>query len=181
VEAASFLAADMKFEGVTVAFSWPSEGLALSYPADGDQAQISVERNSLVNLLKAIRRTPGVNHIHVVAHSMGGRVVTGAVKWLAEQPQTVSGLLHDVVFAAPDVNSTTFRDSIVNLAKLSHRVTLYASSYDQALICSNYLYRGQRAGQAGDTIVVDARIETVDVTNAEEQSSWRWLKDNWLY
>lgn len=170
VESASFLAADMKFPGVTIVFSWPSEGLAVRYPAD--EKEVRNSRISFVEFLGAVREAAGAHPVNLVTHSMGGRLIADALEWMAAQPGFKKPLLHHLIFATPDVDTTLFGQVLPSFAKTSDRVTLYASSADQALLCSQALHHGDRAGQAGDGIVVVKSLETVDASKVEPRSTW---------
>ena len=78
--------------------------------------------------------------------------------------------IHNVIFAAPDVYVARFGQLADTLEKSADRVTLYASSADQALYCSQLFHEGPRAGQTGENLVLHPRIETIDVTNSETRT-----------
>lgn len=179
VEAASFLAADMKFRGVTIVFSWPSEGFAPLYGAD--EKEVRNSRKGFVEFLQAVRDATGAYPVNLIAHSMGGRLITDGLEWIAGQGNLKKPILHHLIFAAPDVDAWLFTDVIPSFVKSAERVTLYASSYDQALLCSETIHHGTRAGQA-DPLVVKQNIETIDVTKAEPRSALAKVAalDRWL-
>ncbi len=80
-------------------------------------------------------------------------------------------VLNQVVMAAPDVNATKFRTSIVDKIKDAARnFTLYASSKDIALLTSDIL-RGSdypRLGQGGDDRQVFPDIQTLQTIDASD-------------
>ena len=78
---ATQIAADMRFGGVTVLFTWPSKSDLLGYGYDKDSATAS--RDALEALLREVGQTPGVGKIHILAHSMGGWLSMEALRELA--------------------------------------------------------------------------------------------------
>jgi TRAP-type C4-dicarboxylate transport system substrate-binding protein/esterase/lipase superfamily enzyme len=167
-ESAASIIADLQFRGVGVVFSWPSDGAALQYPHD--EAEEGASEQNFVEVLQSIRGIQGDQLVDVVAHSMGNRVVTGAVRLIAANPNVQKPILHQLILAAPDVYTVTFNQVIGDMIRLSDRVTLYASAADQALRCSELLHQGPRAGLAGPDLVVTKGLDTIDVSKAEQQS-----------
>lgn len=166
-ESAASLMTDLKFKGPGLVFSWPSDGAALQYAHDESEEEVS--RESFRNVLLALRAA-GIRRIDVVAHSMGNRVVTGALELIAADPNERKPILHHLVLAAPDIYTARFAQVIGSMRKLSDRVTLYASSADQALYCSQIIHQGSRAGQAGPNRPIHKSLDTIDVSNAEATS-----------
>jgi esterase/lipase superfamily enzyme/TRAP-type C4-dicarboxylate transport system substrate-binding protein len=170
LEAGSLLASDINFRGILIVFSWPSDGSTVPprYLRDGTQTELSSD--SFVNFISLIRNVDKLNHLHILTHSMGGRLVKYALESAPAQQLSAGGpFLQHLIFAAPDVDSEVFKQAIAGFARSASRVSLYVSSYDQALVCAQLAYEGLRAGQAGPGIVVDEleRIDTIDVTNVE--------------
>jgi esterase/lipase superfamily enzyme/TRAP-type C4-dicarboxylate transport system substrate-binding protein len=164
---AALLLADLNFKGVGLVFSWPSDGVAVQYAHDETEEEVS--RKNLLALLGAIRKA-GIKPVHLLAHSMGNRVVTGSLEMMAMDAGTQGPFIHQLILAAPDVYVARFDQVAPSVQALSDHVTLYASSADQALACSQLLHQAPRAGQAGADRVLQPTIDTVDVSNAEEQS-----------
>lgn len=166
-ESAALLLADLKFDGVGLIFSWPSDGVALQYPHDEQEEEVS--RRTFLSVLQTVRGI-GVQRIHLLAHSMGSRVVTGALELMALGPPGQRPLLHHLILAAPDIYAARFGQLVASMKELSDRITLYVSSADQALNCSQLLHQGARAGQGGSDRIVRQELDTIDVTNAETVS-----------
>jgi esterase/lipase superfamily enzyme/TRAP-type C4-dicarboxylate transport system substrate-binding protein len=175
-ESAASLMSDLKFKGVGLVFSWPSDGEALQY--SHDESEEAASHQTFVTVLQAIRATGAVPSIDVVAHSMGNRIVTSALELLAANPNERKPILHQLILAAPDVYQARFVQLIDAMSRLSDRVTLYASSADQALICSGLLHQGPRAGQAGSDLIVHAGLDTIDVSNSENTSFFETVAEN---
>ena len=98
--------------------------------------------------------TPGVRRVHVIAHSMGNRMLTEALVLLASTSGANSARLGQVVFAAPDVDTEVFVHRAEQFVGHAERYTLYASDKDRALALSQRFARYPRAGQAGAEIAV---------------------------
>lgn len=168
VESAAQIAADTKFDGATVIFSWPSDGALLRYLSDEEEVQLSKE--NFITTLRALSEIGGLQKIHVITHSMGGRLAANSFEWLITQPTKGRPRLHHLILAAPDVRVAHFRQAARGMQGLSKNVTLYSSKWDQALQCSLILHGAPRAGQAGSNIVVLKDIQTVDASAVEKPS-----------
>lgn len=154
------IAYDLDFKGVPLLYSWASEGAALRYPVDGENAELS--REHFTDLLRVLSTEVGGARVHVIAHSMGNRILTGALAdpAVADGP----GRLGQVVFAAPDVDADVFAQRAKRFAGRAERCTLYVSDRDQPLNLSRRLARYPRAGQAGDGVLVVDGVDTVDAS-----------------
>jgi esterase/lipase superfamily enzyme len=163
---AAQIAYDLNFTGVTVLYSWPSAGGALDYAADGNAARRSVPY--FREFLRRLLTGTGVEEVHILAHSMGNRVLTDALDGLDTTALPAgSGRLGQVVFAAPDVDAEVFRQLLPGIVRQARGCTLYASSRDRALAVSRTMARFARAGQAGEGIVVAPGLDTVDATGLD--------------
>ena len=74
------LAYDLDFGGVPVLYSWPSAGSAAAYVADGAAAD-GTQRSIRAFLASLMESTDG-GRVHVIAHSMGNRILTEALSRL---------------------------------------------------------------------------------------------------
>lgn len=164
------IAYDLNFTGAPVFFSWPSQGKVVDYPTDESNAGAAVK--DLLIFLEALVEHSKADKIHLIAHSMGNRVLTRAVK---EMSLSVNGeaIFNEVVLAAPDMDAKTFRDIVPDMAQRVERVTLYASSRDKALVVSNVLHgEYQRAGESNPYPVVVKPIESIDVSSVTDGHSY---------
>ena len=149
IKTAAVFAVDIKFQGVVVVFSWPSAGGVFDYPGDEDEAQAS--QDTFVEFLTAIRAMRGVKKVHVLAHSMGNRLLIEALHWARGRPRYGKDFMYHLVLAAPDIYTERLTTA-TSLLALSKHVTLYASDNDQALACSHRFFHGKpRAGQGATT------------------------------
>lgn len=166
---AAQLAYDLRYPGLPVLYSWPSQGQTLDYLTDHTNARWTVEHfRSFLTL--ALSRV-GAERVHLLAHSMGNLplIETLAHFDTAALPKG-SASLSQVIFAAPDFDADTFRDLARVFPGKAGRFTLYASSRDRALKLSRKL-RGDlvRAGESGPRLVVTDGVDTVDATEAESE------------
>jgi len=158
---AAQIAADLSFDGTVVLFTWPSAASVTSYLRD-----LQAARNAGYHFVRLLRGTvPAAlpDRVHLLAHSMGSEVVAKAVSLLTAAD---SGLrLGQVVLAAPDVDSRVFRrETLPVLGAHAARVTLYASSDDEALRASRALSGVWRLGLGGDSLTVVEGMDTIDAT-----------------
>jgi esterase/lipase superfamily enzyme len=153
-------------EFVCAIFSWPAggrRGLAFGYNVDRESSEYAVE--DLLKTVRIIAETPGVQRIHVLAHSRGTDVVATALAELSVEAYAVGNTLArqynvgNVILMAPDI------DADVALAKIlkvfsdpdlpfkgkanpaiafeptpQFKITIYASPDDKALETSGWLF-----------------------------------------
>jgi esterase/lipase superfamily enzyme len=152
---------DTQFDGVPIAFAWPSRGRIRSYPYDRESAIFS--HSGFIELLRTLRSQPRISQIHIIAHSMGNQIVLQALELLAASGATRQ--VKELIFAAPDVDRGTFEALGPVITASATGVTLYASAADKALIASHGFAEGYRAGDVPEIgpVVMDG-IETIDIT-----------------
>jgi esterase/lipase superfamily enzyme len=159
------LAHDLAFGGLRLCYSWPSKGEFLAYAADGDSAAWSAPHlAAVIRRLRQLR--PGLR-LHLVAHSMGNRVLTLALQelqWKGDAPQES---VQQVALAAPDIDRDVFEGLSAALRSSAQRVTLYASSNDRALWLSKLLHRGPRAGDAGAAMLSVDGVDAIDASRVD--------------
>ncbi len=124
-------------------------------------------------LLTQLLEHSDAEKIHLIAHSMGNRVLTRAVKEMEGK-----AIFNEVVLAAPDMDVDAFEYIVPKMAERVDRVTLYASSRDKALVVSNVL-QGEylRAGESEVHPVVikheeSIHVESIDVSDVTRGHSY---------
>lgn len=171
---AAQLAADLDIDGVVAAYSWPSRGNVLYYPADRQEI-IDPHIDELRKMISTIALTPGVGRVTVVAHSMGCEFLLPALKDLAlELGSTPDArpLIKDVIFAAPDVDLAHFAGIVPGLSGIASRVSVYCSEKDAALSWGRWLLMSHdRAGNQAGKLAASlagraATVDTIDTTEA---------------
>ena len=176
----------MGYNGVFIAYAWPSTPSAFAYIKDSDTSG-GYARNFRL-LLEAIAEQTNVEQIHVIGYSNGTRLVTRALEQLAliNQGKTAEEIyeklhIHDVILVGSDLDRGVFHsylsDGLLNVQK---HLTIYMSKSDKALGMAQFLTRRQRVGQmfGGDggemkpwgrkaLVEYADQISLINVTNAE--------------
>jgi esterase/lipase superfamily enzyme/Tfp pilus assembly protein PilF len=162
---AAQIAYDLRFDGPVFAYSWPSQGNLLSYPADRIQAENA--RDYLAMFLKEVVAPMGAANVHLISHSMGNKLMLEVLRDAAEH----GGLgvtVGEIVFAAPDVEVSQFRMLVSHVPGSGRISTLYASNNDRALLASRVFWQGAPAGYValskGPCVV--AGVESIDISEA---------------
>ncbi len=159
------IAHDVKFQGAPVCYSWPSRGGLEDYTRDMANADWSVIH--LQEFLASLFEQSQADKIHLIAHSMGNRVLMQALDRLALQNEQETRF-GQIVLAAPDVSANDFRQRYSGVIRhMADHVTMYASSRDRALMVSAGVHGHDRAGLAGAGIVVVDGIDTIDVSHID--------------
>jgi esterase/lipase superfamily enzyme len=160
------VAHDLEFQGAPIFYSWPSQAGLLQYTVDETNVVWTVPHLKQF-LLDVVRRTDAES-VNVIAHSMGNRALTSALRELTFELQDETRLFNQVVLAAPDIDAEIFRRDIAPaITKTAHGVTLYASSKDRALMASKRVHGYPRAGDSQPTLTVLPKIDTIDVSEVD--------------
>jgi len=135
----------------------------LQYPVDETNVVWAVPH--LKEFLLGVAKKSGAENVHLIAHSMGNRALTSALERLAFELRDDARLFREVILTAPDIDAEVFRrDLAPAITRTADRVTLYASSNDEALAASKQFHGYPRAGDTGGNLVVVPGIDTVDVS-----------------
>jgi len=157
------IAYDLKFDGVPICYSWPSQGGLAEYTRD--EANVGWTVVHLEGFLTRIVEQTGARHVHLIAHSMGNRALVQALERMAPKRKTQEPMFGQVILAAPDVDAAEFRDRYAPaVVAMARRATLYASSNDRALVASTTVHGYTRAGLSGKNLLVIPGVETVAVS-----------------
>jgi esterase/lipase superfamily enzyme len=171
-------------EFVCAVFTWPagsSRGLFMGYNVDRESGEFAVHH--LKQAIRIIADTPGVEKVHLLAHSRGTDVLVTALREL-EIEAYISGLLLDSRFKVRNIVSMSpDLDLDVGIAKmfsiesdpdLPHgkgpdprlviphpklRLTVYMSPGDKALSASEYLMGSlRRIGRLDETSLTKEQL-----------------------
>ncbi len=137
------MAYDLKFQGAPILYSWPSQGKLVKYTYDENNVEWSGRH--LYDFMQALSQQSGATTIHLIAHSMGNRALTNA---LQRMPKNATPLLREVILAAPDIDADLFKQMAADMQGKAARITLYASSKDDALKASKAAHGELRAGDS---------------------------------
>lgn len=168
---AAQLAYDLKFDGGSFVYSWPSRGEVSPFGYSADRESAEQASRYLEEFLTLIAQRSGAKTMTVIAHSMGNKLLLPVLQKLKLRNDT-DVKISQIILAAPDVDRDTFAGLAREIKGLSKGgVTLYAASNDLALDASRQFWGG--VARAGDVpsegpIVVDG-IDTIDVTKTSTE------------
>ncbi len=172
------------YDGVFIAYAWPTTPRGLAYFADMDTARVT-SRN-LRFFLEYLSEETNVENIHIVAHSMGTRVVTFALEDIAlmYQGKTYPEIkkkvkVGNVILIGSDVEVTIFGGYLLDgILDTTKSLTIYTSDNDTALSASRWLFERQRLGESWRNRKVsmagkkylkkNKKLRIIDVTEAED-------------
>jgi len=165
------MAADLKFDGVPIFFSWPSKDhiSVRDYLADETSARAS--ESVVTTFLDDFMTQTNAEQVYLIAHSLGTDVLTQAFMKLVAVNPKMRRRVREVILAAPDIDAEIFKNDVapVLLGSGNARtpLTLYASSTDKALATSHEAHKAPRAGEIGQGLVLLNGVETIDASNVD--------------
>ena len=158
---------DLGFKGAAILYSWPAPS---NYVECEDNAVWTLPH--LMEFLTAYVQQSGAEKIHLVAHSMGTRVLTNSLKELAASQPPSAARYNQIVLAAPDIDASIFKRQIApRIVDAAERISIYASSQDWALVASKKAHGYKRLGEGGENLTTFPewpQIEVLDATNVDE-------------
>jgi esterase/lipase superfamily enzyme len=164
--------------GDAVLFSWPSEATYSGYLADREAATAS--RDQLVEFLTAMSREPGAGHIALVGHSMGGWLVTEAIRQLRLMGRNSVIDKLRVILASPDIDGEVFETQMNVIGSLSPPLVVLVSTDDIALNVSSKLSNGRlKLGQLdinNPQIAAAARkahVQVIDISSLTTDDTFK--------
>lgn len=140
------------YEGVFVAYAWPSTPKSLAYFGDADTAA-GMARN-LRELIRFIETDTDVERIHLIGYSAGTRLVTRVLEQMAliNRNPPADGprygeKLGNVMLIGSDVDRGIFGAMVADgVLEVAEHMTVYVSSIDNALDLSRKLTGHVRVG-----------------------------------
>ena len=139
--------------GVPMAYTWPAArpGLLRGYQYDRESGEFTVFH--LKRFLKTLAACPGVEKVHIIAHSRGTDVTTTALRELLIEhgdPRAAREALKlgVLVLAAADLDAevVTQRLTAEKVLAVPERFVFYVSEGDRAIGLSNWLFADERVG-----------------------------------
>jgi esterase/lipase superfamily enzyme len=136
-------------EGVPVVYSWPAgRGGLKGYAYDRESGEFTVYH--LKRTLRRIAKCPGVEKIHILAHSRGTDVVATALRELHIETRGVADTqkalkIGTVVLAAADLDVDVVMQRLwaERISRACERCAIYICKDDDALGISNWLFGGE--------------------------------------
>jgi esterase/lipase superfamily enzyme len=167
-------------------FTWPaggSRGLLFGYNVDYESSVFAVEH--LVKAIRTVAATPGLQRLHLLAHSRGTDILATALSELGAeayiQESTIARIfkIGNVVLIAPDIDADVAPTRIFRILSdpdlpwgkapnprvvfppaPGFRLTLYASPDDKALATSSWLFGSiARIGRMREDVLTPQLID----------------------
>jgi esterase/lipase superfamily enzyme len=176
------------YEGVFIAYAWPSTPSRWAYFADLETAALSTRNLRL--FLKYLARETKAEKINILGYSAGTRLVIDTLAQLAmlhadddKAKQQTELKIGNVILVGSDYDLDLFGGLVVDgLLKVSAHNTIYLSGTDKALGISNWVFGGRnRLGQVWRDLEKDSPVTeflrnsddliVIDVTEAEQSAS----------
>jgi esterase/lipase superfamily enzyme len=171
------------YDGVAIAYAWPSTPKRLAYFSDLETTSLSAY--NLRILLEYLAKDTDAENIHIIGYSAGTRLVINALNQLAliyqdEKKENFRKYLRigHVILTGSDFDRQLFGAYVdEGILKVSKDITVYLSEMDKALSLSKWLFKRDRLGQMWDEnmmtdFIADWLWKTedlifIDVTDAE--------------
>lgn len=144
------------YDGVFIAYAWPSTPSTFAYLRDSDTSQ-GFARN-MRQLIEFLAEETEVERIHILGYSNGTRLVSRALEQLAlkythlsDEEVLAKTKLGEVIMIGSDVDRGVFGSYLADgLLRTNEHLTVYMSKYDKALGMSQMMTRRNRLGQMFD-------------------------------
>lgn len=170
------------YEGVFIAYAWPSTPNKWAYFSDLETSELSA--HNLRAFLQYLAEETDAKRIHIIGYSAGTRLVVGALHQLAllnatadEQAVQERFRIGEVILIGSDIDRQLFGAYLVDdLLKVSETTTIYVSGNDKALGFSTWMFRRERLGQTQveflnprvtEYLQNTPKLQLVDVTEVE--------------
>jgi esterase/lipase superfamily enzyme len=172
----ALLSKQYNFPGVPVVLSWASANNPMVDFTTGQVCYINDSRmirkscEYFQQILGSLVTKYGSNNVMVLAHSMGGQLVTDMLTSCAGSSKVWNDAmkLGPLIFAAPDVDQAEFKKESSLMVTRAKNVVLYTSQNDVALAISSKFGPGsRRAGQGGEGLLIAPPVQTVDASRVE--------------
>jgi len=141
------------YEGVFIAFAWPSTPSTTAYFSDLETAALSA--GNLRILIRYLAETTEARRIHLIGYSAGTRLVAQALAQLAlmharpgcKDPAKDLRIGH-VILTGSDIDAHLFGAYLMDgVLDIVDNITVYASAKDRALGMSKWVFGRDRLGQ----------------------------------
>jgi esterase/lipase superfamily enzyme len=114
----------------------------------------------------------GSPRVHVIAHSLGTRLLLSAAELYQLRHLTDGKRLGEIILAAADLDTATFAEQIPNFATIATRVTVYRSDMDKGMAGSHSIHESSRLGELKNSNFFGApNVDSVDASQIRCESS----------
>jgi esterase/lipase superfamily enzyme len=141
------------YDGVFIAYAWPSTPSRWAYFSDIETAEIAA--HNLRRLMEYLAEETDAERLHIIGYSAGTRVALKTLHQMAmlyadEEKATIQKRVRigHVILIGSDMDRQVFGAYLVDgLLKTADSMSVYVSSQDRALGLSRWLFRRKRLGQ----------------------------------
>ena len=160
----------LAYDGVFIAYAWPSTPETFAYAADLETTVLSAY--NLRNLLEFLAEETDAERIHILGYSAGTRVVLNTLFQFTlihqdNDPDEVrrKGKLGRIILVGSDYDRQLFGALVADgLLTVPASMTVYVSREDKALEASRWLFRRDRLGQIDETGLSPAALRFLEDT-----------------
>lgn len=175
------------YEGVFIAYAWPSTPNRWAYFSDAETTTTTAAQLRI--LLEYLAEETNAKRIHIIGYSQGTRLVTQTLYDMAlmhhdESRQEIQKKLRigNVILVGSDVDREAMGTYLVDgLLKVPEHLTLYVSEKDKAMAMSKILLKRERVGEMFahgkvppstlEFLSNNPNLRVINVTNAEGATS----------
>ena len=179
--------------GVPVVYAWPAGGgsdPARGYAYDRESSEFTVYH--LKHFLRVLAACPGVEKVHILAHSRGTDTILTALRELNIEIRASGGdtrkalKLGSVVLAAADIDAdvSSQRVGAEHIMRVPEQMVLYVSPNDLRLNVGDVLFGSKsRLGQTETRNMTPGQLEALrnlpelQFIDARIAGSWAWSHD----
>jgi esterase/lipase superfamily enzyme len=131
---------DGKTDAAPILFAWPSRARVFDYAYDKESANYS--RRALEDLILQAARSPDVDDVTILSHSMGAWLAAEALRGVAMREKSIPAKVRNVILTSPDIDIDVFRRQFIEMGPKHPHFTILASRRDKALGLSRWLSGG---------------------------------------
>ncbi len=160
------IAYDIGFAGTPVFYSWPAQSSSPAYIADIESARNS--QRYFHGFINDIISQTTSSRIYVVAHGLGARLSSRAMKEVFDVDPAFRSRLQEIILVAPDIGADEF-DSVLapSLGTVDSPVTVYIHTADPALSTTRAFRSTDLVGEKNKVVADTQVVESVDVKSAD--------------
>ena len=119
----------------------------------------------LAALLDDLATRPSNPQIHIIAHSLGARLTLYALQTYHARHPGTSRRFGEIVFAAADLDRSTFVEQLPTLTSTATRITVYFSDHDKGMDFSQFIHDSDRLGGVrGGRYSGEAGVDAIDTS-----------------
>ena len=107
-----------------------------------DKESANYSRRALEDLILQAARSPDVDDVTILAHSMGAWLAAEALRGVAMREKSIPAKVKNVILASPDIDIDVFRRQFIEMGPKRPHFAILTSTRDKALEVSGWLSGG---------------------------------------